>query len=92
MKEINISDIINAVESLCIEANLYLNEDIRDALKRNTQVEESDIGCSVLESLIKMLILRQMKGYLFARIQVWLYYLLNWAKRCILTEEALKRH
>ena len=53
MKEINISDIINAVESLCIEANLYLNEDIRDALKRNTLVEESDIGCSVLESLIK---------------------------------------
>ncbi len=53
MKEINVSDIINAVESLCIEANLYLNKDIKEALERNSKVEESVIGCSVLESLVK---------------------------------------
>lgn len=53
MKEIHISEIINAVEALCIDANLHLNKDIKDSLQKNILVEESDVGCSVLKSLIK---------------------------------------
>jgi len=42
-----------AIEKLCIEANIFLNEDIKNALVRGIEKEESDTGRSVLESLVK---------------------------------------
>ncbi len=53
MRVINASTITDAVENLCIEANLFLNEDIKEALIRASDEEESDTGRSILASLIK---------------------------------------
>lgn len=53
MREIMISNVIEAVEKLCIGANCYLNDDIKDALIEAAKKEESAIGKSILESLVK---------------------------------------
>ncbi len=53
MRTIHVSKITEAVESLCIEANLVLNRDIREALENGEKAEESETGCSILQSLIK---------------------------------------
>jgi len=53
MRTIEAATIIDAVERLCIDANLYLNEDVKNALEKAADLEESDTGRSILESLIK---------------------------------------
>lgn len=52
MKTIHIEEVINSVEKLCIEANYYLNDDILNALKNGSVIEESQIGKNILSSLI----------------------------------------
>ena len=53
MRTIHVSNITEAVEELCIEANLVLNRDIREALEKAEKIEESETGRSILQSLIK---------------------------------------
>ncbi|HHU90554.1 MAG TPA: fumarate hydratase [Clostridiaceae bacterium] len=53
MRSIHVSKITEAVENLCIEANLILNRDIREALEKAEKAEESETGRSILQSLIK---------------------------------------
>lgn len=53
MRTIHVSEITEAVEGLCIEANLVLNRDIREALEKAEKIEESETGRSILQSLIK---------------------------------------
>ncbi len=53
MRVIDTATVIDAVENLCIEANLFLNEDIKEALIRASCEEESDTGRSILASLVK---------------------------------------
>lgn len=53
MKEIMISSVIETVEKLCISANYYLNDDIKDALTDAVAKEESSVGKSILTSLVK---------------------------------------
>jgi fumarate hydratase subunit alpha len=53
MKIVDIIQITQAVESLCIESNYYLNEDVIYALKNSLDTEESDIGKDILCKLIE---------------------------------------
>lgn len=53
MRVIDASAITDTVERLCIEANYYLNTDIKEALSKASKEEESQTGRSILESLIK---------------------------------------
>lgn len=53
MRSIDISTVTDAVEKLCIEANIYLNHDIKEALLKGEELEESDTGRSILASLVK---------------------------------------
>ncbi|NLE24077.1 MAG: fumarate hydratase [Clostridiaceae bacterium] len=53
MRTIHVSKITEAIENLCIEANIALNPDIREALEKGEKAEESDTGRSILQSLIK---------------------------------------
>jgi len=52
MRELDVSEIINAVEKLCIDANYYLNSDIVKALQKNIETEESETGRAILDELI----------------------------------------
>lgn len=53
MRFVDVAQIEAAVEKLCIEANIHLNKDIKNALARGVETEQSDTGRSVLESLMK---------------------------------------
>jgi len=52
MKTINVSQIAETVERLCIEANYCLNGDILRALKRGAEVEVSETGKCILNQII----------------------------------------
>ena len=53
MKTINVNQITEAVENLCIASNYYLNEDIRRALEVALVKEESQNGKSILKKIIQ---------------------------------------
>lgn len=53
MKEIKVSQIIDAVEQLCMTANYDLNSDIMEALKEGAHCEESETGRLVLAQLVE---------------------------------------
>ena len=53
MKEINISQISDAVEQLCMKANYDLSSDILDALKNGACNEESETGRVLLSQLVE---------------------------------------
>jgi fumarate hydratase subunit alpha len=53
MRHINSIEITKAVEKLCMEANFFLNDDIKNAILKAVEKEESMTGKSVLSSLIK---------------------------------------
>lgn len=53
MKQIHVSEISDAVEKLCIEANYDLGADIMTGFKKALQTESSPLGREVLERLIE---------------------------------------
>ncbi|VDN47745.1 putative L(+)-tartrate dehydratase subunit alpha [Petrocella atlantisensis] len=53
MRKINVEVITKTVKELCMEANYYCNEDIRDALIKSKKTEESPIGSSILDQIIQ---------------------------------------
>lgn len=53
MKEIKVSQIIDAVEQLCMTANYDLNSDIMEALEEGAHCEESETGRLVLAQLVE---------------------------------------
>lgn len=48
MKEINVKDIESAVRDLCIKANIFLPESLKNCIKSSTAKEESQTGIEVL--------------------------------------------
>lgn len=53
MKEINVAQIIDSIEQLCMSANFELNHDIMEALEEGVRCEESETGCIVLSQLVE---------------------------------------
>lgn len=53
MRIISSEEITNAAAKLCIEANCYLNGDIRDALEKSSESESSGVSRTVLKNLLK---------------------------------------
>ena len=53
MRTINISEIINVVKNMCINANINLGLDVINSIKDNKEKEESKIGRDILDILIK---------------------------------------
>ncbi|MEW6408571.1 MAG: fumarate hydratase [Nitrospirota bacterium] len=53
MREVHISEITDAVKKLSIDANYNLGDDVLNAFKEGLRKEESHIGKTVFESLIK---------------------------------------
>ncbi len=53
MRQIHINQIIDTIEKLCIEANYYLNGDIKNALKNGLVQEESPIGIEIINNILK---------------------------------------
>ncbi|KRQ86124.1 L(+)-tartrate dehydratase subunit alpha [Caloramator mitchellensis] len=53
MREIQVSEITKAVRDLCIEANYYLNEDIKNAFLKASDEEEFKLAKDIMDILIK---------------------------------------
>lgn len=53
MRVVNVSEIRDVVEKLCIESNYYLPEDVRIALENALEVEESPLGKEILQDILK---------------------------------------
>ncbi|MCX7904568.1 MAG: fumarate hydratase, partial [Caloramator sp.] len=53
MREIHVNEIINAVRDLCIEANYYLNDDIKNAFLRSRDEESFKLAKDIMDILIK---------------------------------------
>ena len=53
MRKIDVKDIINAVKEMCIESNYNLNPDIKNALMKGMDQEESPIGRYILKDILK---------------------------------------
>jgi len=52
MRNIDVNTIIESVRNMCMNANYYLNEDIKQAMQRGLQSEQSPIGAEILGKLI----------------------------------------
>lgn len=53
MRIIKSDEIVEKVAQMCIEANCFLNEDIKNALTESIEKEESETGKSVLKNLLQ---------------------------------------
>ena len=53
MREINVGQITNVVERLCIEANTHLPSDVKYAIEACRACEDGEIACGVLDSIIE---------------------------------------
>lgn len=53
MRIINSSQITNIVKDMCIEANIYLGNDVKNSIKEYEKEEESLLGKNILNILIK---------------------------------------
>lgn len=62
MKSIEVNTIIDAVKKLCVDANYYLNKDIKQAIEKGLKTEESPIGAEILEKLLQNAELAQQKN------------------------------
>ena len=55
MRNIPVSEVTRTIKEMCIEANHFLSPDMKDALRKATQQEKSDLGKIVLGQLMKNL-------------------------------------
>lgn len=51
MREIEVSEVTKNIREMCIEANHFLSRDVKAALDRGTEEEESPLGKQILETL-----------------------------------------
>lgn len=52
MKEIKVSQIVDAVEKLCIQASCSLGQDVEDTIRQGLKKEESEFGKYILEQIL----------------------------------------
>ncbi|KPI56545.1 fumarate hydratase [Clostridioides difficile] len=53
MRKINSEQIVEQVKKLCIEANLYLGEDVLSCIKEKVKSEKSEVGKNILNVLVE---------------------------------------
>lgn len=53
MRIIKSNKIVEVVKKICVEANIYLAEDVIDSLKQNLETEKSSTGANILNILIE---------------------------------------
>lgn len=51
MREINVSKLTSAIKEMCIEANHFLSDDMKNALKKAQENEKSKLGKQILDQL-----------------------------------------
>ena len=62
MREIAYADIVSAVSELCVQANTFLPEDLKEAIRRAAGTEESPVGQAILGDLEENFAFAAQKG------------------------------
>ena len=75
MRELNVGVITEAVRNLCIEANYYLGDDIKEALEISKKKETWKLAEDVLDKIIVNSEIACKMRCLFVRILVWHVFL-----------------
>lgn len=52
MKKINVSDVVEVVSKMCIDANINISPDILEAIEKRIKDESSPIGIEILDQLL----------------------------------------
>jgi fumarate hydratase subunit alpha len=52
MRNIDVNTIIESVRNMCMNANYFLNEDIKQAMQRGLKSEKSPIGIEIIDKLV----------------------------------------
>lgn len=74
MRKIKSEQIVEQVKKLCIEASLYLGEDVLSCIKEKAKSEKSEVGKNILNILVENAEIAKEKIYQYAKILVWLYF------------------
>ncbi|MDW7672407.1 MAG: fumarate hydratase [Bacillota bacterium] len=53
MREVHVDNIVDELEKLCIESNYFLPADVREALEKSVEREESPLGKEILQDILK---------------------------------------
>lgn len=75
MRVINVEEISKNIKEMCIEANYYLSDDMKNALYKAAEQEENPLGCQILNQLKRILILQEQSRFQSVKIQGWQLYL-----------------
>lgn len=51
MREVNVQEITKQIKEMCIEANHFLSEDMKEAFEKAAASEKSPLGCQIFEQL-----------------------------------------
>jgi len=51
MRTIHTDEVIKNISEMCIQSNLHLSDDIKNAIQRGCQSEKSPLGCQILQQL-----------------------------------------
>ena len=51
MRSIHVDEISRNIKEMCIEANYYLSDDMKNALYKAADQEENPLGCQILNQL-----------------------------------------
>ncbi len=52
MKNLDLNNVTNAVEKMCMDANFYLGKDVLDNLKKMSETEASPVGKNILNQIV----------------------------------------
>ena len=52
MRELNVAEITSAVKDMCIKSNIYVGEDVRIAIEKALETEESPLGKQILQVVL----------------------------------------
>ncbi len=70
MRTIHTDEITKCIKEMCMQVNVDLSPDVKDALLAGKEKEESTIGKQILEQLRKTWKLRKKARFRFVRIPV----------------------
>ena len=62
MREIDVKEIKEAVAKLCVEANIYLPDDLKRAIKEASEQESSELGRKIMCNLCDNFRIAEEKG------------------------------
>ena len=90
MREIDVGEIIKAVEELCIKANKILPDDLCGCISCAEKTETDELPKKIMGTLLENLDAAKELDCLFARIPVWRLFSAMWVRTRILSAVILK--